>query len=85
MPTIFKPFKSEKAFKLTDITYLLRFLEGDVKYYHDWAEDYYERKINYEALRQVYCTRIITPNLLEILNPNLEVEDLVPDLKEILG
>jgi len=39
---------------------LLGFLVDGVEGYHRWAEDYYERKINFQALKDVFDSLAIT-------------------------
>lgn len=64
---------------------LLGFLVGGVLYYHGWAEEYYDRKINLEMLKDVFNTLGINSKQLEILNPELNNDALSEDILEIFG
>ncbi len=50
--------------------------------YKKWAEDYYEVNIDPEALSKIF-EHEISQALIEKLNPNITIEDLDKDLKEI--
>lgn len=63
----------------------LEYLQSDLSYYYNWAIDYYEREINYSVLEQVANNLTINAEQLAILNPDLILSDLQPDLDEILG
>lgn len=63
---------------------LLNVLLGGVDSYHSWAEEYYERKINIQVLREVCSSLSITAAQLLILNPDRKLEDLKEDLQGIL-
>jgi hypothetical protein len=63
---------------------LLGFLVGGIAGYLDWAESYYEKSIDHDVLKDVFTSLTININQLSILNPDLTLEDLEEDLKEIL-
>ena len=63
--------------------YLLSPLEGRPETYRDWAEDYYGRDIDLEAISRVYAHDPITDGLLDILNPSVTRATLRPDIEEI--
>jgi hypothetical protein len=62
---------------------LLSPLDGRPENYQAWAEDYYERPVPLEAVRQVYANMPLTEKLVQELNPELTLEDLAADLEEI--
>lgn len=63
---------------------LLQLLDGKPTTFQNWAEDYYEKEINIEAVEKVFGGEIITKELVNVLNSELEVyEKLKSDLEEI--
>lgn len=64
---------------------LLKFLVEGPKFYHKWAEHYYEKSINAEVLKDVFDNLKISGDQLLILNPDIEYDEIQEDLKEILG
>jgi hypothetical protein len=50
--------------------------------YKIWAEDYYERDLEHEALSKIF-EHDLSSTVVEKLNPDLTLEDLDKDLKEI--
>lgn len=64
---------------------LIGFLVGDAPYYHGWAEEYYDRKINLETLTEIFNSLAINLKILEKLNPELNNEALSEDILEIFG
>lgn len=63
---------------------LLGFLVNDVAGYHSWAEDYYEKSIDSNVLKDVFTSLAITADQLAVLNPDVTLGDLEEDLQEIL-
>lgn len=63
---------------------LLGFLVNGVAGYHRWAEDYYERSIDSDVLKDVFTSLAVTADQLAVLNPDVTLEDLEEDLQEIL-
>lgn len=63
---------------------LLVFLVNGVAGYHRWAEDYYEKNIDSNVLKEVFTSLAITSDQLAILNPDVTLEDLEEELQEIL-
>lgn len=63
---------------------LLGFLVNGIEGYHHWAEAYYEKSIDIQILKDVFSSLAITADQLTILNPDLRLEDLEDDFKEIL-
>jgi len=64
---------------------LLNFLKNSVYAYHSWAEEYYEREIDVDVLKEIFASVSITADQLLILNPEIKLEDIEGDLQEILS
>jgi hypothetical protein len=62
---------------------MLSILSGDPQDYKSWAESYYERSINIEAVRLIYEHKPLTDELLHRLNPDRDLDSLAADVKEI--
>jgi hypothetical protein len=62
---------------------LLRMLDTDPSTYHEFAERYYERSVNLEAVRQIYQHAILTRDLARQLNHELSWDALRKDVLEI--
>jgi hypothetical protein len=62
---------------------LLRYLDGRPRTYHEWAEDYYERKVSLSAVEQVYAYRSLDQGVVRVLNPEVSLESLAADIEEI--
>lgn len=62
---------------------LLTALDGKPTTYKVWAEDHYEQPVPLAAVRQVYAQKPLTKKLVQQLNPDVRLEDLVADMKEI--
>jgi hypothetical protein len=62
---------------------LLSPLDGNPQTYRTWAEDYYERSISLSAIEHVYAHRRLTKRVVAELNPDLSLDDLQADRKEI--
>lgn len=60
------------------------FLYLDAKQYHQWAEKYYERKINYTLLSKIFNTRKITADELLQINPDRNILELEEEIKYII-
>ena len=67
-----------------DVIPFLGLFTGNAKDYHIWAEKYYDRSIDFTSLENVYNTLKVKTKELELLNPDLEMDDLAEDLAEIL-
>ncbi len=63
---------------------LLASLVNGITGYHSWAEDYYEKNIDSNVLKDVFTSLTVTADQLAILNPDVTLEDLEEDLQEIL-
>lgn len=62
---------------------LLFALDGCPETYKTWADDYYERRINLDSVRQIYAHASITSKLVRSLNRERSLTKLAEDLKEI--
>lgn len=62
---------------------LLSPFDGDPERYRVWAEEYYGRSVNSDAVKAIYAHEAATESLLAILNPAVTLESLMPDLIEI--
>lgn len=62
----------------------MSFLIGGINYYHAWAEEYYERKIDFTAIKKVYKNLSVTEEELFYLNEDLKINDLEEDVAEII-
>ena len=62
---------------------LLAILDGDPQTYLAYAEAYYERSINLDAVKQVYNHQPLTKALVGALNPDLSFADIAADQEEI--
>ncbi|PFG21460.1 hypothetical protein ATH90_0134 [Pseudomonas lurida] len=64
---------------------LLGFLVGGIEAYKGLVQDYYGKKIDAFVLEEVFASLNVTADQLMVLNPNIELGDLVDDFQEILG
>jgi hypothetical protein len=62
---------------------LLSPLDGRPQSYQEWAEEYYEQPVPLEAVRLVYEHRPLTEEVVALLNPEVGLDDLAEDIKEI--
>ncbi|MDX3072375.1 hypothetical protein [Streptomyces sp. MI02-7b] len=51
--------------------------------YREFAEDYYERAVDLEAVRHVHDLRPLTGDVIAALNPDVDPADLVKDIEQI--
>lgn len=63
--------------------WMLHILDGQPATYHAFAAEYYENDVPLEAIAAVYQHRRLTDDIVRPLNPDLCVQDLVADAKEI--
>jgi hypothetical protein len=63
--------------------WMLSILDGNPLTYKEWAEQYYERSINADAIKQIYEGAPLTHKLVSALNPDIEFETVLPDAREI--
>ncbi|WFR64973.1 hypothetical protein P9222_13690 [Paenibacillus amylolyticus] len=62
---------------------LLEILVGGAKYYHAWAQDYYEIALNIKLVEQVFDMKPIDEVLLHQLNVELRLSDIEDEIAEI--
>lgn len=62
---------------------LLSALDGRAETYHRWAEGYYERDVSFDAVKAVYDYSPLTSGVIELLNPEVTLAALEPDIAEI--
>jgi len=62
---------------------LLFVLDGDAATYHQFAEWYYERSIDLQAVRSIYEHQPLKAEIISGLNPEVLLESLRSDLEEI--
>jgi hypothetical protein len=62
---------------------LLSPLDGEPETYRAWAEEYYEREVDPRAVAHVYGHRLLTADLVLVLNPEVSISDLRADALEI--
>ncbi|MFF1896219.1 hypothetical protein [Streptomyces sp. NPDC058206] len=51
--------------------------------YATWASEYYERPVDVEAVRAVLAQRPLTPEIVAVLNSDVELADLIEDISEV--
>ncbi|NMI06463.1 hypothetical protein HF638_20990 [Paenibacillus sp. SZ31] len=62
---------------------LLEILVGGAKYYHAWAQDYYEIALDIKLVEQVFDMKPINEDLLQQLNDELKLSDIEGEIAEI--
>ncbi|MEK3704135.1 hypothetical protein MKY87_08365 [Paenibacillus sp. FSL R7-0198] len=62
---------------------LLEILVGGAKYYHAWAQDYYEITLDITLVEQVFDMKPIDEVLLQQLNDELKLSDIEGEIAEI--
>lgn len=63
--------------------WMLAILEGNPRDYQLWAEGYYERPVNSEAVQHVYDHQPLSVDIVRILNPERSLEDMAKDIEQI--
>lgn len=56
---------------------------GQPESYQKWAEEYYEMSVDLDAISHVYALEPLTNAVVTVLNPDVDVEDLVTDIEQI--
>lgn len=64
---------------------LLEFLTGGAATYKDFAKEYYEIDIDINIVEIIFETLQIAEEQLATLNPEISIDDLREDLREIVG
>ena len=62
---------------------LLSILNGHPAAYRDFAEEYYETKVDISLIEQIYQHHPLTTELVKALNKNVTLEMLKDDIEEI--
>ena len=62
---------------------LLAILDGDLRTYQQWSEDYHERDVPLDLIEQLYRHRPLTADLVAGLNPEVALDHLAEDIAEI--
>ncbi len=62
---------------------LLSILDSRADTYRDFAEEYYEKEVDIEAVEHIYSHRPLTPAILNMLNADISMEELRADMEEI--
>jgi hypothetical protein len=57
--------------------------DGLPETYQDWAKDYYEMDVPLTVVRHVYAHKPLTAEIVQKLNPDIELKDLKKDILEI--
>ena len=63
--------------------FLLAAFDGRPETYRDWAEEYFGRDVDFEAVRAVYAHQPITTGIVVALDPARSSEELADDVAEI--
>jgi len=70
--------------QLADEAYaLLQVLVGGAEHYHAWAQNYYEIELDLEPIWHVFDMKPLNEQLLQALNPEIELDELEEDIAEI--
>lgn len=64
---------------------ILKFLENNADYYKVWAENYYDIDINNDAIQLVFNEHRLSQDIIEALNPDVDIESLNEEINIILG
>jgi len=62
---------------------LLAMLDNNPRTYQRWAESYYERPVSLEAVIHIYEHKQLTGEIIQVLNPDLSLQELSLDIAEI--
>lgn len=63
--------------------FLLLMFDAKAQTYRDWAKDYYEQAIDLEAVAHIYAHKPLANEIVQRLNPNLNLEEIEEDRREI--
>jgi hypothetical protein len=63
--------------------WLLFLLDGKFETYFEWAEDYYGRELDFEAIEKIYRGEPPSEDIVAALNPERRLADLKNDADEI--
>ncbi|MGI5454852.1 hypothetical protein ACQEWB_17085 [Streptomyces sp. CA-249302] len=87
LPEVFRAYVTEPAFSAEDggsAEWLFDVLaDGRPGAYQEFAEEYYERAVDIDAVRHVYALRPLTRGVVSALNPTADLAGLAEDIAEI--
>lgn len=63
--------------------HMLSILDGRPSTYKDFAESYYEKSLNLDAIEHLYRHEALTDKIVAQLNDGITLESLVPDIEQI--
>ncbi len=63
--------------------YLLALLDGNPQNYCEWATENFETEVDLKAVEHIFAHRPLTVQIVHSLNADLDLNDLMGDLKEI--
>jgi hypothetical protein len=63
--------------------FLLGELDGNPLSYQKYAREYFEKEIALDAIKHIYSHKLLTGELIRILNPEISLNDLAADIDEI--
>ena len=63
--------------------YMLSILDGRPSTYKEFAESYYEKSLDLDAIEQIYRHVPLTNEIVARLNDDITLESLTPDIEEI--
>ena len=63
--------------------YMLSILDGRPSTYREFAESYYEKSVNLDAIEHIYKHEALTDEIVAQLNDEITLESLLADIKQI--
>ena len=63
--------------------YLLFILDGNYNTYREWAEEYYERSLDTQVIKDIYNHKPLDDKMVKLINPEMSIEKLRIDIDEI--
>lgn len=66
-----------------DVFFLIKNLDGSPLTYMQYAENYFEVEVDLEIITSIFAGRILTQRAANVLNPDIDYQSLVEDLKTI--
>ena len=63
--------------------FLLLMFDAKAQTYQEWAKDYYEQDVDLEAVAHIYAHKPLASEIVLRLNPNLNLDELEKDRREI--
>jgi hypothetical protein len=61
----------------------LSILDGRPSTYKEFADSYYEKKLDMHAIEHIYRHKVLTTELISRLNCEVSLQSLTADIKEI--